>query len=237
MNMSVVLPYFNRWDLTHVRLMELYKHLPQDVSIVLVNDASTEKDCSDGAAWWQKGVMKDRLFYYQNKENKGFGISMNNGVKVAIKWAKADIVVLLSNDVRVLQNFSVTVKTIIGLDKNVLIGRHVFYHDTGWNVLPDCGVVPYANGWFLACHVDVFRDLHGFDPIYGRFDYEDIDLSTKAWMQGIKLVSIDTKLVHESGQTISKLKTNRLQQTLRNKELWINKWQPYAKELKAKIYG
>ena len=39
---SVVMPFYNNWGLTHQRLMDLWKHV-NPYEIVLVNDASTEE--------------------------------------------------------------------------------------------------------------------------------------------------------------------------------------------------
>lgn len=237
MKTAIVIPFYNRWDLTHVRMMELYNHTPNTVSIVLINDASTEIDCENGIQWWMENPMKGReIIYHRNAENVGFGVSMNRGMKLASK-AGAEVIILLSNDVRVMQDFTTTIHSMLELDKRILIGAEFLCHDTGWNVLPECGVIPYANGWFLASHVDTWKELGGFDPIYGKYDYEDIDLSTKAWDLGIKIVPVAVKLHHMSGQTIQTVDSNRTIQTYRNQKLWREKWADKAKTLKEKIYG
>jgi hypothetical protein len=55
---SIIIPFFNRWDLTHARLYELSQHVPLgNVEIILMDDASTEIDCRTGVAWWQKNSL------------------------------------------------------------------------------------------------------------------------------------------------------------------------------------
>lgn len=236
MKIGIVIPQYNKWSLTHARLMELYKKVPNDTIIVLVDDNSPDTDCQTGPAWWKKDILGDRLKYYRNPTNLGFGGSMNNGVKIAVKHG-CDGVILLSNDVRVMSNIVGETLNLLSLDRRILIGGEVLRHNTGWNVLPDCGPVPYANGWFLATHKATWKELGGFDPRYGRFDYEDVDLSTQAILLDIPLIGSTSNLKHIGGQSVSAATNNREAQTLRNQKLWIEKWSPHAETLKRKIYG
>src|SRR4030066_254833 len=80
MLISIILPYYGRWDLTHARLSELYRFALENVEIILVNDASPEEDCRSGAGFWQS-QSKHKIKYIQNKENLGFGGSHNRGQK------------------------------------------------------------------------------------------------------------------------------------------------------------
>jgi len=95
MKVSVILPYYNMWNLTHARMMELYKFAPLNTEIIMVDDASTSNDCKTGAEWWQKQVGRHEIKYIRNEENLGFGGSHNAGSKVAT----GDILCFLSNDV------------------------------------------------------------------------------------------------------------------------------------------
>lgn len=237
MKVSVVIPFLNRWDLTHARLMEIYKYCPLS-DIALVNDGSTDTDCDGGVAWWQNGALNGRLKYYKNKKNLGFGQSMNTGAAIAIKNG-ADVIILLSNDVSVRSDIGKEAIEIVEHNSQpVLIGAQILYSDTGWNVMDNVGVIPYANGWLLACHKEVWNTLGGFDKVFGRFDYEDVDLSTTAWYKGIKLVSfINAKVSHLSGQTVNSVAPNRIAYTQRNQILWKEKWFDKTSELKEKIYG
>ena len=50
---SIIIPYKERWDLTHHRMAELRQYAPENVEIVLVNDGSDAEDCREGAIWWK----------------------------------------------------------------------------------------------------------------------------------------------------------------------------------------
>ena len=48
---SIIIPHYNRYDLTHARLYELYNHVPMDnVEIIVMDDASPNTDIYDGIA-------------------------------------------------------------------------------------------------------------------------------------------------------------------------------------------
>ncbi|MHC4913451.1 MAG: glycosyltransferase family 2 protein, partial [Planctomycetota bacterium] len=128
---SIIIPFLNNWQLTHQRLMDCHKFLPDDAEIILVNDASTDADCDSGVAFWQKAKNRQKIRYVKNKENLGFGGSMNRGAK----FAKGEILVFLSNDVIITGNFVEQIKNEINADEDILIGGRVLYWDTGWNVV------------------------------------------------------------------------------------------------------
>ena len=221
MKVSIIIPFYGRWDLTHARMMELYTHVQTECSIVLVDDASEGEEYRGGVAWWQKKIDKHSVYYIRNEKNLGFGGSMNRGAKVALKH-DAEILVFLSNDVQVFSDFIAEIVSWIELDKNVLIGGEYLFHDTGWNVI-DGTIVPYLNGWLMACHKDIWKELGGFDPRYGKHDYEDIDLSLTATTKGYALRVLSSKFHHLAAQT-APYDIARERITKGNQQKFIEKW-------------
>lgn len=224
---SVIIPMYNRWDLVHNRLMELRTYLPisLDCEIVVVDDCSPELDCITGLSWWKSNnVALHPIVTYRNKENLGFGRTCNNGSKLA----KGDILVFLSSDVIIKGNFVDPILATIAEDERVLIGGRLVYWPGGWNEFDINGkktVVPYAEGWLLASTSSVWKELEGFDKRYGRFDYEDVDLSMNAQVKGIRLKGLDLPFVtHMGGATISTLSVSRIEHTKHNRDVFIEKW-------------
>ena len=220
---SIVIPFLNEWQLTHQRLMELYKFAPDNCEIILVDDASPELEGANGISWWQKNG-RHKIRYYKNPENVGFGISCNNGAKLA----KGKYVVFLSNDVVVYADFITDIVDLIGEDIKMLVAGRIIDFPGGWNefvIEKKKYVIHYAEGWLIGCTRIAWKELGGFDPIYGKFDYEDLDISTRALSLGYNIVNLRSNKVHHLGsQTISKLSIDRQSITNRNRELFINKW-------------
>jgi len=217
---SVVIPFFNNWSLTHLRLMELWKYVYIH-EIILVDDASTDPKIDPAVAWWQKETSIP-LVYIKNKENLGFGGSMNVGI-----WAATgDIVVLLSNDVVVTGDFGIQLRQVI--TPSVLVGNTLYNWDTGWNTFQMPGgkkTFPYLGGYFLAAHKQAFIELGGFDDRYGKFDFEDVDLSTTAIYMGYELLPLNSPYInHLSGQTVRKNYPDRERYTKENVNKFYKKW-------------
>jgi len=202
-------------------MMELYTHVQTECSIVLVDDASENDGYRGNIAWWQKEIAKHSVYYIRNKKNLGFGGSMNRGAKVALKH-DAEILVFLSNDVRIFNDFIAEIVSHIEEDKMILLGGTLLDYDTGWNVL-DGKVISYLNGWLLACHKDVWEDIGGFDPRYGKYDYEDIDLSLTARTRGYALMPLASKFNHLAAQTVP-YSPEREKITKENQQKFIEKW-------------
>lgn len=241
MKTAIVIPYLNHWDLVHARLGELYKFAPKDCEIVLVDDASTDPDCITGAAFWQKQAsrMDMKIRYYKNSTNLGFGGAMNIGAKIA-RVNHADITIFHSNDVVIYGDYISPIRELLLSDPKTLIGGELVWWAAGWNEFDHNGkkvVIPYLNGWLLACMTKGFwKDLGGFDLRYGKYDYEDVDLSTQALYMGYNLQALNSKyLAHMGAATIRELNTDRLQVTIEHRKLYEHKWIPRLDELVNKL--
>lgn len=223
---SIIIPYYNHWDLTHSILLQLQQRVHGNYNIVLVNDGSTDTDCTTGVSWWQSW-FQHTIYYYHNPENIGFGCSMNIGAKLAIKHG-ADILVMLSNDVTIYCNFIEPLERIISSNPTALIGAELIDYDGGWNAFDINGrhyVIPYLNGWFLACTPEVWQKTGGFDSIYGKYTYEDIDLSTNIINLGYNLVVLqDCPMRHTGGGTVHHSNPDRIKITEENRQKYYEKW-------------
>lgn len=222
---SIIVPIYNRWDLVHARMNELHRYCRADenLEIILVDDASTDMDIRGGVAFWQKQVGLP-IRFASHKENRGFGATCNDGVRIA----KGEIIALLSDDVVVQGNFIDDIRSIIAEKPRSLIGGEIIDFPGGWNEIPYNGgrmVIPYCNGWFLACKKSIWEELGGFDPLYGRFDMEDVDISTTAHLLGIELISLHSRNLHHlGGISIASLGVDRLAITKKNREKYLEKW-------------
>jgi GT2 family glycosyltransferase len=220
MLVSIVIPFYNEWQLTHQRMMELYTYIETPCEIILVNDASTEEGIDGGVAWWQKfSGIQHKVRYLKSEENHGFGWSMNAGAEKAT----GDIIILLSNDVLTFGDFVTEIVTLLEENPKYFIGGEVLIHDTGWNVINNT-IIPYANGWLLACTKEAWEDIGGFDLNFGHFDAEDIDISATAVSKGYILKGLRSKFKHIGGATIYKLYPNRQEFTRKNIEYLKQKW-------------
>lgn len=216
MKTSIVIPFYNQYHLLHQLLFDLYSHGNRPDEVIVVNDASDDKEVYDGLGWWKSNGML-KIVEKRNEENLGFLYSANIG----ITSSKGDIVILISNDVRVRCDLvSIVLEK---LRPEMLIGGRLLDYDTGWNVFSG-KVYPYLEGWLLACYQEGWDELGCFDTRFAPSDYEDIDLSTKAKDHGYSLLALnDDRITHIGGQSY-KYDEVRRERTERNREVFRDKW-------------
>ena len=216
MKISIIIPSYNKWELTNQRLIELNQWCGDRIhQVVLIDDASEE-------AFGHLNFWKEVLpwVYYRNETNMGFGKSMNKGAEIAT----GDIFVFLSNDVLIRSDFTQEITQLISANKEILIGAELLQHDTGWNVFNNT-IIPYLHGWFLACHRDVWEKLGGFDwELYGASDYEDIDLCVAAHQNNIMLVQLKNQVLKHLVARTFGYTDERRERTEGNKIKFAKKW-------------
>jgi len=220
--LSIVIPMYNHWELTLQLLGDLLRTNKDYIDeILVVNDASTDDTVYEGLRFWkQEQILPIREL--RLKENVGFLKASNKGMAKA----SGDILVLLSNDVRIWVNFCKILKDMYEVNGMTgLWGNRYYDRDTGWNTF-NGKIYPYLEGWLLACSKETWKVLGGFDEQYAPCDFEDVDISTKAISLGLPLTSFgldEGKIRHLGAQSLG-YNPEREAITIRNKEKFRKKW-------------
>jgi len=217
---SVIIPQYKHMDLLHQILFGLWKYCKEDIDeIIIVDDFSNDPDLDN---YYVNGMMINKLpvTVLKKETNEGFLKTCNRGVQEAT----GDIVVLLSNDVLIKDNFIKQAKTeIFAHSIGTIVGNRLLTFDTGWNKFGE-KIFPYLEGWLLICTKDAWNDIGGFDERFGSSDYEDVDFSTMAVAKGYNLMSLDnSKITHIGGQSYG-FNPNREVRTKENKIKFREKW-------------
>jgi GT2 family glycosyltransferase len=218
---SIVIPFYNGYQMLHQLLFDLYKHGNRPEEVIVVNDASEDGEVYGGLDWWKSSGMLN-IIEKRNKENQGFLLSANRG----LKSAKGDVVILISNDVRVQCNLVQLIYEIYKSERGLydpVVGGRLLDFDTGWNVFGG-KIYSYLEGWLLAATSKQWKNLEYFDESFAPSDYEDVDFSTKAKEYGYDLKPLnDDRISHTGGQTYKYDETRR-ERTERNREIFRKKW-------------
>lgn len=223
---SIVIPTYGHWpDLTHQLLLDIYQNNREADEIIIINDGHEKvKEIYDGIDWWRENRLLPQIKFLDLKENVGFLRACNKG----ISKVKNDIVILVSNDVRLQDNIVSLVRNVFKSNSKLILGGILYETSTGWNEFKDKKgkpkVFPYLEGWLLVFTKKAWDELEGFDEIYAPNDMEDVDFSTKAIDKGYALSALSsTKLRHLSGQTLGFF-PEREALTKRNRKLFAEKW-------------
>lgn len=215
-DMSIVVPVYNRCDLTQVFLRTLWFVTGKGDEVIVVDNGSTDSTATVLELWKQH--YGHRLRVLVNAQNEGFGRANNLGMQAA----HGDIVVLMSNDVVVKAQFGSLVREALEADPKQLLCARLVDWKAGWNQF-GATVIPYAEGWFLAFTRQFMADVGGFDDRFSPCDYEDVDLSYRAIQAGYTLRALPLPVQHIGGQTATQL-GDRLAITNAHRAAFAEKW-------------
>lgn len=220
LSVSIVIPNYNRFDLVHQTLFDIYKNTALQLikEVIVVNNGCTQEESFTGLEWWKSnGMLPVREL--RLTENVHF----LRGSNIGMQDAQGDIIALLSNDVRVFKDFVNLVVGMIDNDPKILAGGRYLNWDTGWNCI-NGKVYPYIEGWLLCATKSAWEEFGYFDERYVPCDFEDVDLSTTAIKNGYSLISMpDSYFQHLGGQSIG-FNPEREEITKSNKIKFEEKW-------------
>lgn len=219
MKVSFVIPTYGKYELVHQVLFDIYKKCSKPYEIIVMDDCSPQGDIiHDGVAWWvSNGLMN--VHHVVSKSNVGFLRNSNEG----LKRATGDIVILISNDVRIYSDISKNICSVLDNNSKSLVGGRLLDFDTGWNTFGD-KIFPYVEGWLLATTKIGWKSIGYFDERYAPFDFEDVDLSTKAISLGYTLHPLSESDTHHIGAQSIKYGSEREEQTKKNRKKFEEKW-------------
>jgi GT2 family glycosyltransferase len=243
-DVTIVIPTFNRLDLTVVCLDAIERATPAGrFEVVAVDNAS-----SDGTpSWLREQQGAGRLRAILNAQNLGFGRACNLGARVA----RGRYVLLLNSDTEVQPGW---LEAIVGkADSDPGIGV------AGARLLYPNGTVQHAGIAFengLPYHIhrgarpddprvlkerefaavtgacfliarDLYERLGGFDESYHMY-VEDVDLCLRVWEAGLRVVYCpDCVVVHHESASITDLERRDAmvrEGWARLHERWAGRW-------------
>ncbi len=199
MSVSIVVPLFNRWDMTAQCLASL---AGVDAEIITVDNGSTDETA-------------DRDVTIRNRRNRGFAVACNQGARAST----GDTIIFLNNDTEPtngwLESLAMAAQA-VGIAGPKLIYADGRIQSSGiWvdfdqppgleavNRTDDHGspFVHAVTGACLAIRRDLFNDLGAFDTGFWN-GYEDVDLCLKARANGFRcLYEPRSVVVHHESQS------------------------------------
>lgn len=200
---AVVIPVFNKWDVTRRCLESLVRCDPDvPLQVIVVDDGSSDETPAAVAALPGIDVVR-------NGSNAGFVDSCNRGALLR----RAPFLLFLNNDTEVADNALRALLARAQSDERIgVVGSKLVYPDgrlqeaggiiwsdaSGWNygrtdspLRPEYNFardVDYVSGAALLVRSDVFATLGGFDRRYAPGYYEDADLCFSVRALGKRVV-------------------------------------------------
>lgn len=219
---SIVIPTYGHWDLTHALLFDIFQYNKSVDEILVINNGAKDLQVYNGIGWWNTAMLP-QLRLLDLEENIGF----LRAARAGVAKAKGDIIMLISNDVRMQDDIVSLVRNIYKSRPKVIMGGVLYTGSTGWNEFKNgksTKIFPYLEGWLLVFAKSAWDEIGGFDDIYAPNDFEDVDFSTAAIDKGYTLIPLSSdKIRHIGAQTIG-YSPEREELTQRNRVKFAEKW-------------
>jgi len=227
---DIVIPSYNAEDLLKKNLPKILKNSPQVNKIIIVDNGSTDNT-------QEVKKLSPKIVIIHNQKNQFFPKAVNQGFKTS----KADLIVLINNDVLPQKDYiKNTLKYFT--DPKVFAVTFSEKHSSWPQVSWKNGKYQYsqgkdktkpvysawASGGSAIFRKSIWDKLGSFNEIYSPGYWEDIDISWRAWKQGFQVIWEPTaKVIHQHESTFKKLDQNYLNLIKQRNELLFI-WQNFS---------
>lgn len=217
---DIVIPVYNAPVLTRRCIDSVIAHLGESIHKILIHD-----DASDS----ETRAMLDHLPYpcaevLHAEKNEGFGMAVN----MAVNRSDADYIFILNSDTEVKHNILPLLCSAFHADPKlaaiVPTGNSYDNFDlTRYALYPG----NYIRNYYLRGHAflirrDIFLAIGGFDPIFGRGYYEDIDLGRRLDLNGWRFgIHPEAYIYHKRGGSFG---NNRRSLSRRNRAVYLARY-------------
>lgn len=225
MNLSIIIPVFNQWDLTNACLDSLQKFTDPSVEIIIVDNGSYDKTKTSIPNWVKTVTLE-----------KNFGF--NYACKIGVKESKGEVICLLNNDTIVtqfwleelLRALSLSRVGIVGPKLVTIDGQSIQHGGYAFNIERNVFYPLYQGLDPRNSLVNRIRDLPAllgacilfrrsdYEAVGGLVDYalEDIDLCLKLREKGLRTLLVPKSVVyHHSSATFRLSNDSELPKTER----------------------
>ena len=223
---EAVIPSYNGLFLLKKHLPDVIKYSTNISRVIVVDNGST-----DGTYEYLTANFPDKVFCLSNEKNLFFPIAVNQG----FREVKADLVVLLNNDVHPKKGYLAS--ALRHFDNEKVFAVTLNEITSSWPLVSWSGKLQYirgedktaprfsawASGGSAIFRKTIWDKLGGFDEIYSPGYWEDIDIGWRAWKAGYQIIWEPKALVeHQHESSFSKLDQNFVSLVKQRNELIFN---------------
>ena len=221
-SIDVVIPVYNAPELTLRCIDSVVTCLGNTVGHVYIQDDAS----GDKTRRMLDELPYQNIHVHHAEENQGFGLSVN----AAIKRSDASCVLVLNSDTLLSENFLPTLCASLAADPLLAVvipgGNDYARHDLEQYQRGPGGYIEThrLQGHAFLIRRDVFEEVGGFDPAFGRGYYEDVDLGRRLNNRGWRLgVHPDVSIEHKGGGSFGRGRSFR-ELVRRNRNLYFSRY-------------
>lgn len=217
---DIIIPVYNAPALTRRCIDSVATHLGKSIQKILIQDDASDNETRE---------MLDRLPYscvevFHAKKNQGFGVAVN----AAVSRSDAFYVFVLNSDTEVKWDILPALRSAFDADSKlaaiVPAGNSYGNFDLGRYTLYPGNYIRtyYLRGHAFLIRRDIFLAIGGFDSIFGRGYYEDIDLGRRLDLAGWRFgVYPGAHIYHKKGGSFG---DDRFSLSRRNRAVYLSRY-------------
>jgi GT2 family glycosyltransferase len=247
MNISIIIPNLNGAKLLCINLPKVLKAVTNytkgSVEIIIADDPSTDNSrevIRHFISTIKEKNITGKIIENRSMKESGFSKNVNRGVSLAT----GDILILLNSDVSPEKDFLRPLLRYFDDPKVFAVACMDESHENDKPILRGRGIGLWHRGFFMhragkldknntlwvsggsgAFRKKIWDTLHGLDPLFNPFYWEDIDLSYRALKSGYKIFFEPKSIVvheHEKGVIKNRYKTEQIKKiAYRNQFIFI----------------
>lgn len=222
-SIDVVIPVYNAPDLTRRCVDSVVTCLGNSIRRILIQDDASAVETRE---------MLDSLPYdcvevHHAQKNQGFGLSVNE----AVNRSDAFYVLILNSDTEISHDFLPLLCATLAADPTLAAilpaGNSYAKYDLDRYLLREGGYIPtyYLRGHAILIRRDVFQEVGGFDPVFGRGYYEDIDLGRRLDLRGWRFgVHPEARIYHQVKGSFGHERASQKQLVRHNRALYLSRY-------------
>jgi GT2 family glycosyltransferase len=195
---DVIIPVYNAPELTRRCIDSVLTHLDSSMGRIHIQDDASDEDTRAMLA----ELPQARIEVHRALENRGFGASVNE----AMQRTGTPCVLVLNSDVEISADILPPLYAALAADARLAViipaGNDYARYDLERYSRTPGGYIPThrLQGHAFLVRRDVFLELGGFDPAYGRGYYEDVDLGRRLDRHGWRIgVHPEVHVYHAGG--------------------------------------
>ncbi len=238
---SIIILTWNQLDYTRQCLASIQQHTPEAHEIIFVDNGST-----DGTVAWLREIVAKRDNYHliENKQNLGFSVGCNQGMKVA----DGNCILLLNNDVLVTREWLSGLLECLHSEADVGIVGPMTNNISGVQKVEQVGYgdlkgmepfaasyreqyrhrrIPYRRivGFCMLFRRELMERVGLLDVSFGSGNFEDDDYCVRAELEGFRnMIAGDVFIHHYGSASFDGNKLDYASSISGNMKLYQEKW-------------
>jgi GT2 family glycosyltransferase len=219
---DAVIPVFNAPALTRRCVDSVVACLGRSLRYIYIQDDASGAETRE---------MLDQLPYecvrvVHAPKNQGFGKSVND----AVERSDAAYVLILNSDIVATEDFLPALCAAFSADPQLAViipagNEYTKYEWESYQRQPGGYVQTHRlRGYAFLARRDIFKEIGGFDSVFGRGYYEDVDLGRRLDLRGWRLgVYPDARIEHKGGGSFGRGSSFR-ELARRNRDLYFSRY-------------